>query len=85
MSDICNSACDMTSFLGTWILTLVGFADDVDDLSGLQGEFVCLLRDVPLHTLHLWTICHTKTHTGVSNYRYETQAVASLHSSPQSS
>lgn len=43
-------------------LTLVGFADDVDDLSGLQAELVGLLGDVLLHALHLRTVCHPQTH-----------------------
>lgn len=85
---------DGAQSVGTRLLTLVGFANDVDDLSGLQRELVRLLGDVLVHTLHLRAVCpqtHTRTHAAVRNYtNYSCQnvplhthkhAVISVHSS----
>lgn len=40
----------------SYILTLIGFTNHVDDLSGLQGELVSLLGHVLFHTLDLRTV-----------------------------
>ena len=38
------------------MLTLIGFADDVDDLGWLKADLISLLSHILLHTLHLWTV-----------------------------
>lgn len=40
----------------SYILTLIGFSNHVDDLGGLQGELVSLLGHVLFHTLDLRTV-----------------------------
>lgn len=67
------------------ILTLVGLADDVDDVRGLQVELVRLLGDVLLQTLHLRAIW--QKNTAVSHNGCEDACVRACvrASSPQSS
>lgn len=55
-----------------WVPTLVGLPEDVDDLSGLQCELICLLGDVLLYTLHLRTVCDTQqNNTKNTVYEYK--------------